>query len=154
MSKPHIHAESSAKKFGGKPKDYIEIHNLLDSSKAALCDQRHRALTHNSWFIGVILERIFGVTITNSEGKEVSVRDIGEQHALEDFGGKFIPSAQDWLINLTMQDWMDNGKGQPNSRAKEIQIQPQQIPQNPTPWTTPKPYDGTPPWPPQPSIID
>lgn len=57
--KPHIHAESSAKKFGGKPEDYLDIHNLLDSSKAALCDSRHRVLTHNSWFVGVILEKIW-----------------------------------------------------------------------------------------------
>ena len=36
MSKPWIHALSSAKRFGGVPEDYIEIHNLMDSSKATL----------------------------------------------------------------------------------------------------------------------
>lgn len=50
MAKPYIHAISSAKRFGGKPEDYIEIHNLMDSSKGAIPDNRHRALTHNSWF--------------------------------------------------------------------------------------------------------
>ncbi len=30
MSKPYIHALSSAKKFGGKPEDYLEIHQLMD----------------------------------------------------------------------------------------------------------------------------
>lgn len=117
MAKPIIHAISSAKKFGGKPEDYIEIHNLMDSSKIIISDNRHRALTHNSWFIGVILERIFGLTITNSEGIAVSVRDIGEQHVLEDFGGQFIPSAQDYLQALEYEPWM-NGKGQPPSREK------------------------------------
>jgi hypothetical protein len=92
--KPFIHAESSAKKFGGQPEDYLEIHNLLDSSKSVIADNRHRALTHNSWFL-FILEKIFGVTITNSDGKKVSVRDVGEQHIIEDFRGQFIPSAQD-----------------------------------------------------------
>lgn len=118
MSKPWIHAESSAKRFGGEPTDYIEIHNLMDSSKATIADSRHRALTHNSWFIGTILEMIFGVTLTNSAGRIVSVRDIGEQHVLEDFGGRFIPSAQDYLQEVEFKDWMLNGKGVPPSFAK------------------------------------
>jgi hypothetical protein len=118
MAKPWIHSESSAKKFGGKPEDYIEIHNLMDSSKGTIADSRHRALTHNAWFLSMILERIFGVTITNSEGHKVSVRDIGEQHILEDFGGRFIPSAQDYLQEIELQDWMMNGAGAPPSSAK------------------------------------
>ncbi len=126
MSKPWIHAESSAKRFGGKPGDYIEIHNLMDSSKATICDNRHRALTHNAWFIGVILEKIFGVTLTNSDGRIVSVRDIGEQHVAEDFRGKFIPSAQDYLAEMEMKGWMNNGNGVPPSFQK-IEDKPQQI---------------------------
>lgn len=90
----------------------------MDSSKAAMADNRHRALTHNAWFIGYVLERIFGTTITNSDGKKISVRDIGEQHVLEDFGGKFIPSAQDYLSEIEFQDWMQNGRGTPPSYAK------------------------------------
>lgn len=118
MSKPWIHALSSAKRFGGKPEDYIEIHNLFDSSKATIADSRHRALTHNSWFIGTILEKIFGITITNSDGKTISVRDIGEQHVLEDFQNRFIPSAQDYLQQIEIQEWMIAGKGEPPSFAK------------------------------------
>ncbi len=78
MSKPYLHAVSSARRFGGTPEDYIEIHNLFDSSKGAIADNRHRALTHTSWFLSVILEQIFGVTITNTDGRKVSVRDIGD----------------------------------------------------------------------------
>jgi hypothetical protein len=118
MSKPYIHAVSSAKRFGGVPEDYIEIHNLMDSSKGAICDNRHRALTHNSWFLSFILEKIFGVTITNSENKKISVRDIGEQHVAEDFRGKFIPTAQDYLQEMEMKDWMNNGRGVPPSFQK------------------------------------
>lgn len=112
MSKPWIHARSSAKKFGGKPEDYIEIHNFMDSSKGCIGDNRHRALTHNSWFIsaGGPLERIFGVNIANSVGKLVSVRDIGEQHILEDFGMRFIPTPQDYLQEMEARFWMSNGK--------------------------------------------
>jgi hypothetical protein len=110
MSKPYIHAVSSAKLFGGVPEDYIEIHNFLDSSKSAIPDARHRALTHTSWFLSVVLERVFGVTITNSEGKVVSVRDVGEQHVAEDFGNRFIPTAQDYLQEIEWQPWMQNGR--------------------------------------------
>lgn len=118
MSKPWIHSVSSARKFGGKPEDYLDIHNLMDSSKAALADNRHRALTHNAWFVGTILEKVFGVTITNSDGRVVSVRDIGEQHVLEDYGNRFIPSAQDFLQEIEYKEWMTNGKGAPPSFAK------------------------------------
>ena len=121
MSKPWIHAKNSAKKFGGEPSDYMSIHNLMDSSKGAIGDNRHRALTHNSWFIGADgpLEKIFGPVIINSDGREVSVRDIGEQHILEDFGMKFIPTAQDYLQEMEIKNWMNNGKeGVPSSFKK------------------------------------
>ncbi|MBK8723539.1 MAG: hypothetical protein IPL95_15140 [Saprospiraceae bacterium] len=116
MAKPFIHAKSSVKKFGGNINDYLEIHNLLDSSKSVIADNRHRSLTHNSWFVSTIIERIFGTTIFNSEGKEVSTREIAEQHILEDFGG-FIPSGQDFLQELEYKEWM-NGNGYPASRIK------------------------------------
>lgn len=118
MAKPWIHAVSSSKRFGGKPEDYIEIHNLMDSSKGTIADSRHRALTHTSWFLSVVLERIFGVTIANSDGRQISVRDIGEQHILEDFGNRFIPSAQDYLQNIELDEWMVSGKGAPPSFAR------------------------------------
>lgn len=118
MSKPWIHAESSARKFGGIPENYIDIHNFMDSSKAVQADCRHRALTHNSWFLSVVLERVFGVTLKNSDGKLVSVRDVGEQHVLEDFGGRFIPSAADYISEIEYHEWMLKGSGAPPSFAK------------------------------------
>ena len=130
MSKPFIHAKSSARKYGGKPEDYEEIHTFLDSSKSAFPTNAHRCLTHNSWFIYNILERVkfhnsgpctpdnrFPLII-NSDGKEVSIRDIGEQHILEDYKGKFIPSAADFLNELDFKPWMQNGEGAPPSFAK------------------------------------
>lgn len=119
MSKPYFHAMSSAKRFGGEWQDYIEIHDLLDSSKGAIPDNRHRVLTHTSWFLSTILERVFGTTLTNSAGRVVSVREIGEQHVLEDFKGRFIPTAQDFLEHMEFQSWMNNGtNGTPSSHRK------------------------------------
>lgn len=118
MAKPFIHARSSARRFGGVPDDYLEIHRFLDSSKGGIADNRHRALTHTSWFLSVVLERVFGETIRNSDGKDVSVRDIGERHILEDYGMKFIPTAQDFLQEIEWKPWMDNGRGVPPSSAK------------------------------------
>lgn len=116
MSKPYIHAVSSARKFGGKWEDYIAIHDWFDATKAIIADPRHRALRHHTEGI-FLCERIFGTVIQNSAGRSVSVRDIGEQHVLEDFGGRFIPSAQDYLSEINLQPWMDNGKGRPPSHA-------------------------------------
>lgn len=115
MSKPFIHALSSSKKYGGLPEDYLPIHNLMDSSKAVIADNRHRALTHNSWFVGTILEKIFGTTFKNSEGRIISVRDIGEQHVMEDM--KLIPSGQDFLAEMEYKPWME-GRGIPPSFNK------------------------------------
>jgi hypothetical protein len=120
MAKPFIHALSSVRKWGGKPEDYLPIHDLLDSSKGSIADSRHRALSHNAWFLSTILERVFGHNITNSEGRLVSVRDIGEQHVLEDFGGRYIPSAQDYLQEIEIKEWMVKGLGEPPSFAKLV----------------------------------
>jgi len=103
MAHPLQHAQSSARKFGGKPEDYIEIHNWFDESKAFLADFRHRGLRHHSEGI-FQAERIFGVALVNSDGKQVPVRYIGEQHVKEDLGR--IPTAQDWLSQIKPASWM------------------------------------------------
>ncbi len=117
MSKPWKHARSSVKKFGGKPEDYIEIHEFIDSSNTAFPDLRHRCLTHNNWFIYVVLPRVFDANFENSDGKTVDVRDIGQQHVKEDYGG-FIPSAQDFIEHIPWSEWMSiggNGAVKPSS---------------------------------------
>lgn len=101
--KPFIHARSSAKRHGGKPEDYMAIHDFMDSSKSAVADVRHRCVLHSAF--GVYLaERAFGTTIVNSDGREVSVRDIAEDHVIEDLG--FIPSLDKWLGAMEIQEWM------------------------------------------------
>ena len=73
MAHPYHHALSSVKKWGGQAEDYLPIHNWFDASKAFLADFRHRALRHHAEGIFWV-EEVFGVTITNSDGKAVPVR--------------------------------------------------------------------------------
>ena len=131
MSKPFVHARSSAKLWGGDPEDYMEIHKFMDSSKGAIADNRHRALTHNAWFIMNVLPKVFGDTFINSAGREVSTRDVGEQHVAEDYGMRFIPTAQDFLEAIPYESWMHNGKhGLPPSQAKVKTIHHNKIEDN------------------------
>ena len=103
MAHPLHHALSSVRKWGGKPPDYIAVHNWFDASKAMLADFRHRALRHHAEGI-FMAEQIFGIAIRNSDGCEIPVRWIGEQHVKEDLGR--IPSAQDWLCCIKPEPWM------------------------------------------------
>jgi hypothetical protein len=102
MAHPFRHAESSARKFGGKAEYYLPIHNWFGESKASfptsaieLC-----VITPRVFFS----QRNFGVTVVNSDRKEIPVRYVGEQHVREDLGR--IPAAQDWLLQIKPQRWM------------------------------------------------
>lgn len=101
--KPYLHANISAKKFGGKPEDYLDIHDMMDSSGMAHADIRHRALFHHS-FGCFMMEKIFGTTRVNSDGKTYSVRDVAEAHVIEDLG--MIPTVSNYLNNMDIQLWM------------------------------------------------
>lgn len=103
MAHSYHHAVSSARKFGGIPEDYTEIHSWFDRSKEQLADFRHRALRHHAEGIW-LAEAIFGITITTSDGRQVPVRWIGEQHILEDLGR--IPSFADWVRYIRPEPWM------------------------------------------------
>ena len=115
MAHPLVHAESSAKKFCGKPEDYLAIHNWFDESKSYFADFRHRALRHHSE--GIFLdERLFGIAVRNSNGKQVPVRYIGEQHVREDLGR--IPGVHDWLSQINPERRMYRQR--PNNEALRI----------------------------------
>jgi len=103
MAHPLYHARSSVKKFGGVVEDYLPIHNWFDESKAFIADMRHRALRHHAEGI-FMCEKIFGISITNSDGKVIPVRFIGEQHVIEDLGR--IPTVSDWLSEMPLKSWM------------------------------------------------
>lgn len=108
MAHPLHHAESSVRKYGGKPEDYLAIHAWFDESKVAMANFRHRALRHHSFGI-FEAEKVFGIFIVNADGKRIPVRFIAEQHVREDCGG-IIPSPIDWLRGITAKPWMSVGK--------------------------------------------
>jgi hypothetical protein len=102
-----MHARSTARKWGVNPEDVIKVHEFIDGTKSAFGDVRHRALLHNTYGVWLAQE-VFGriLTVTRESGKvvEIPVREIAEQHILEDLGK--IPSPGDWLENMTIQTWM------------------------------------------------
>ena len=71
--------------------------------QAYFADFRHRALRHHSAGIYECMEK-FGTCITNSNGRKVPVRQIGEQHVMEDCGR--IPTVADWLGCIQPEPWM------------------------------------------------
>ena len=107
MSNPLVHAERSARKWGGIPEDYLAIHQWFDATKGRCPDNRHRLVLHNSF--GVLLaERMFGASLTNSELRRVFVRDIGFQHVMEDLG--FVPTLAECLAETPLRPWMAGAK--------------------------------------------
>lgn len=107
MAHPLLHSKSSARKFGGKPEEYILYHEWLDATKAWVGHSVHRMFRHHSEGI-FEMEKIFGSSFTNSDNKIVYIRYIGEQHVREDCNG-YIPSAKEWIDGIkasTRPEWM------------------------------------------------
>jgi len=112
------HAVSAARKWGGTPDDYIEIEELIDSSKKILGDVRHRSMYHHTEGVW-LCQRIFGRTITvakaNGHGTvEVPVRLIAERHVIEDLG--WLPSPADYIKGMPIEPWMSG------SQRKELPL--------------------------------
>ena len=99
----YLHAKKSAQKWGGNLEDYIKIHEWFDSSNLCHGDVRHRSLLHHTFGINLCVQ-VFGRTIKNSTGKEVIVKEIAEQHVMDDIGR--IPSPSDYINNMNLATWM------------------------------------------------
>lgn len=83
----------------------MALHNWFDDTKELTGNWTHRALRHHSHGVAEAV-RIFGDSITNSDGKQVPTRPLAEQHVIEDCG--YIPTVQDWLEPLLKnpEKWM------------------------------------------------
>lgn len=120
--KPLLHSKSSVKKYGGSLEDYMPIHDFMDSTKSAMADVRHRAVLHSAFGI-FIVEKVFGTHFRNSQGKDVSVRDVAEDHIIEDLG--FIPSLENYMQNMQLQPWMSGTmRNQRNKSYKKLARDP------------------------------
>lgn len=116
----YLHAQASARKFGGTPEDFLPIHQWIDQFKSTFGDVRHRALLHHAkgpW----MAQEVFGVAIEidrkdGSGKKKVMVRDIAENHIVEDLG--WLPSPSDWLSCMECKVWMGGRKHKVMSRAE------------------------------------
>jgi len=104
------HAQSAARKWGGRPEDYIDIEEFIDSSKRIIGDVRHRSLYHHTEGVW-LCQRIFGrvITIQREHGTvDVPVRLIAERHILEDLG--WLPSPADYINGMPIHMWMSGSQ--------------------------------------------
>lgn len=99
----YFHAVSSAKRFGGEPEEYLNIHEWIDGSKVSIGDPRHRALRHHTQGVWTCQE-IFGRVLVLNTGRKVPVREIAERHIIEDLG--WLPSFTDYIENTPIERWM------------------------------------------------
>jgi len=122
LMNPILHAESSMKKFKGETQEdfqqFLKLHKKMDCSKGTVPCNRHRVLTHHMFWINEVMIPIYGDYITLSNGQKASVKDICEQHILEDYRMKFIPTPQDFIQEMEYKQWMQNGLGVPPSAEK------------------------------------
>lgn len=113
---PLEHSFLSVRDFGGKPEDYLKIHEFLDQTKGYYPDWRHRMILHNSF--GMILtEQFYGPGFKNSDGKLVSTREIARRHIVQDLG--FVPTIQDWMREVKFNPQSAKRFNSPNEKDIE-----------------------------------
>jgi len=108
-------ADASAQKYGGSPDSYLCVHAFLDQVGN---DLPGMAIRHHGEGI-FLAERKFGVAVTNSQGREVPVRFLGEFHMMLHF--RKIPTVTDWLYSILLQDWM-RGAGENLEHATVLSV--------------------------------
>jgi len=121
------HSKSSVSTFGGLWQDYFPIHNFFDVTRDILAphwegvpDFRHRALRHHD--VGIDLAVwVFDQSIMNSDGVSVDVRDISEQHMIEDFD--CIPAFDDWWLGVVTPFMINDDGAQMMPLVKNIRAQ-------------------------------
>lgn len=98
--KPLQHAQISQKTHGGCWQDYIEVHNFLDSSKAACAHFKHRFLLHHREGIELGI-KVCGQNLVNSEKKIIETGQILTEHLTQDLGK--VVCVEDWARDLFPQ---------------------------------------------------
>lgn len=149
--KPMLHAISSAKKFGGNYSDYLEIHDLMDSSKSAHASVKHRSIFHSAFGV-FIVEKIFGHCISVQKDSlpfyittEIAEKQIEIDRLLEEIERLkkpytkqvsvrdvaelhviedlgTLPSLDDYLKCMTVETWM-GGKAKKKETTEWKQVE-------------------------------
>ena len=106
------HAQFTAKKYGGEPKDYLSICQFLmryvhhAQTHHYDAPKQYRLFTHHSQ--GVFdAEAVFGAVITNSRKKAIPTRYIAENLVKNELG--IIPTVSMWLEDIAPSRWMSKG---------------------------------------------
>ncbi len=109
-------AESSAKRWGGEPGEYLAVHRFFDETAPQMPadDPRHRALRHHTTGVRECEERL-GRAMRLSTGRTIPVRWVAERHLAEEFG--VLVTAADWLRRIKRERWMADAR--PLSRELE-----------------------------------
>jgi hypothetical protein len=102
---PLHHAQHCVRLFGGEVNDYLSVHRLLELSRLHLCETKHRVLLHSTLGIETV-EDILGAELVTTNGN-VPTRLVVEAHLQRDLG--FIPTVEEMLDLLPLEDWMFRG---------------------------------------------
>jgi hypothetical protein len=90
--RPYQHAQASAARSGRTWVEDLPIHELIDSSKIAFADLRHRMVLHSVDLGGELAARAFPA--------RSDVREIVRRHVIEDLG--HARTLGDWLAHCSV----------------------------------------------------
>lgn len=115
-NKAYIKSKKSVKVFGGKPEDYLKLHEWMDETEKWVEGKEHLIFRHHAQgiFEG---EKKFGYTIKNSDGKNVPVRPILEIHINDELG--FIPTFSELVECIPVSKWMGYRNNELNKILKK-----------------------------------
>lgn len=96
MANSYSHSISSYEKFGGDFNEHLEIHKILDMSKAAHAETRHRMFLHHQEGIEII--KLFATYNLKNTNPELAGK-IAHLHIWEDH--QEIPHIKKWINSST-----------------------------------------------------
>src|SRR5579885_1584730 len=98
------HCLHSCERFGGRPDDYLPLHQFLNSARTVLPDKASRCVLHNAWGIDLVV-RCLGTTFRRSSDHiQTSTRQVAEMHILRDLGA--IPTMLEAVRTVPLAKWM------------------------------------------------
>jgi len=93
-----------------------QIHRFLDQCWEYFPDRRALALTHNPYWVYMLVPRAFPETLRDLNGSEIDAREVARRHCYRELG--CVPTLGDWIGPRTYERWMQNGAGAPPPSAR------------------------------------